>query len=110
MPTSAVLLIVVIVLSIAQTALTVVMLRRRPRQRPARRAVGVAPIHVVDISRRRTHVDWAAQDETVQIPRVQDKPIQDKPRRRRRRPPRQPVPGLDAEVIEIGRRISAKIR
>jgi hypothetical protein len=103
-------LIFVLSVSIVQTALIVVMLRRRPRPRPARRAVGVAPIHVVDISRRRTQVDWAAQDETVQIPRVQDKPIQDKPRRRRRRPPRQPVPGLDAEVIEIGRRISAKIR
>lgn len=68
---------------------------------------GVAPVHHVAVQRPRVQ-DWAADEQTKLIPAARE-------RRNRRRQPRgaqkppPEVPGLDAEVIALGRRITRKI-
>ena len=107
-----------LILFIAQTALLAgLLLRRRRRADKAVRGVGVVPMHIIDVHRRRA--DWAATEHTMTLPVVADTaeppvaeetkaPTRRSRRRSRRRP--QEVPGLDAEVIQLGRRISRRVR
>lgn len=83
--------------------------RTAKRLAPAQKqsVVGVVPVHQIGVSRPRVvEAEWAQNDATV----VLDVRTPPKPRRKRRtRQSPAPVPGLDAEVIELGRRITNKI-
>lgn len=76
-------------------------------QRPARGVAPVvaAPVHHVTVQRP-PRADWAADESTKKIDRRPPR----RPRRAKPAPtPPSQVPGLDAEVIELGRKISGRL-
>lgn len=105
----------------ANTILVVAVFRFIRRPRP--RHVGHAPMRLVH--EHRPVADWAAAEQTLILPVVPPSPTlpvvppsptppqapEARPARRRRsRRPKSTVPGVDAEVIEIGRRLSKRLR